>query len=67
MKRRDIFYALAIFWALLLVILFIFGVATLDGDVFGISVTRAVGSAAFVSLILADGKNFWFPRTGNIK
>lgn len=67
MKRRDIFYALAIFWALLLVILFIFGVATLDGDVFGISVTRAVGSAAFVSLILADGKNFWLPRAGNIK
>ncbi|MCD7776516.1 MAG: CPBP family intramembrane metalloprotease [Firmicutes bacterium] len=66
MNKQRIYYWAAIFFGILLAVLFILGVASPDGD-FGLSVTRGVGALAFIFLILADGKGIWFPPHGKIK
>ncbi len=46
-----------------LVVLFAFGIASLDtADTFGMSVTRACGTVAFIAFIIRDGTRVWRSR-----
>ncbi len=61
--KRKLLYTAAFAAIAVLAELFLLGIASFDSsDAVGMAVTRACGSAAFVALIVADGKRLFAPH-----
>lgn len=58
--RRTVCRAVALIAILLLMILYISGIASFSSqNTFGLSVTRAMSSVAFIAIIISDGIGIW--------